>query len=222
MEALSHFKGWHDPKIEGQERLREIIRTLDLRKMNENSDAESALLRNQIDESFLRAMTLSAKELDGEISASIASQSDHITHTTSVGSSCRPLPPTGRFKLIRNKSNNYTNNMQQSPVPTSIPQLQTNDVLGNNKMTGLRREPFLIQPPPPHYYSLPPPTPYPYVMYPPPHFFQPSFFPYPPDLRMIPYPSYPGGYNAPDIINESMDYTYDFSFHSDMETSFLS
>ena len=224
MEALSHFEGWHDPRAEGQERLRQLIGTLDLRKINENSDVDSALLRNQIDESFLRAMMLSAKELDGEISASVASQSEKLPHSinsTSVGSSGRPLPPTGRFKIVRNKTNNYVTNMQQSPVPVAIPQSQSNDAVGNYNMTGLRREQFAV-PPPPHYFNMSP-TPYPYIMYPPPHYFQPSYYPYPPDMRMMHYPSYPpGGYSGPDINNESMDYTYDFSFHSDMETSFLS
>lgn len=223
MEALSHFEGWHDPRPEGQERLRQLIATLDLRKINENSDVDSALLRNQIDESFLRAMVLSAKELDGDVSTSVTAQSDKLTHpinSPSAGSSGRPLPPTGRFKMIRNKGNNFATNMQQSPIPV-ISQPQSNDVVDNMNLVGFRREQFAM-PPPPHYFPMPP-SPYPYIMYPPPqpHYFQPSYYPYPPDIRMVSYPSYPG-YTGPDINNDSVDYTYDFSFHSDMETSFLS
>ena len=155
MEALSHFEGWHDPKPEGQERLRQLIGTLDLRKVNENSIVDSALLRNQIDESFLRAMMLSAKELDGEISASVSSQSDRVAHSTnspSVGSSGRILPPTGRVKMTRNKCNNYMTSMQQIPTPVVL-QRHSNDVMDNVK--GIRREQLVMPPPPPQPYYPP-------------------------------------------------------------------
>eukprot|EP00957_Ditylum_brightwellii_P160530 12220647-Ditylum_brightwellii.AAC.1 len=56
MDALVHFHGWTEPGAEAQEKLRELVSRQKLRSLVEPADVQSPLLRDQIDEQFLRAM----------------------------------------------------------------------------------------------------------------------------------------------------------------------
>jgi hypothetical protein len=63
MECLQHFRGWTDTSPESEEHLRTMVNSLKLRALAEPGDVESPLLRNQIDELFLRTMAAARAEL---------------------------------------------------------------------------------------------------------------------------------------------------------------
>jgi len=65
MDCLGHFDGWTDTSPEAEARLRCLIEKLKLRPLDEPGDIDSPLLRNQIDEQFLRAMVAAREGMAG-------------------------------------------------------------------------------------------------------------------------------------------------------------
>lgn len=65
MDCLQHFEGWMESSEEAASHSRELIATLKLRSLNEPGDVDSALLRSQIDEQYLRAMVNARAQLAG-------------------------------------------------------------------------------------------------------------------------------------------------------------
>jgi hypothetical protein len=63
MEALPHFHGWTDTSAEGEDTLRQLVISLPMRHLQEQSDVDSELLRSQIDRSFLIAMADARKQM---------------------------------------------------------------------------------------------------------------------------------------------------------------
>ena len=61
MACLKHFNGWTD--MENEEELRDRVRLLKLRSLNEPSDVDSKLLRDQVDAHFLTAMAKARAQL---------------------------------------------------------------------------------------------------------------------------------------------------------------
>ncbi|OEU12295.1 hypothetical protein FRACYDRAFT_244552 [Fragilariopsis cylindrus CCMP1102] len=66
MECLQHFEGWTESSEKAAKRSREHVSKLKLRSLHEPGDVESALLRNQIDEQYLRAMIRARAQLTGK------------------------------------------------------------------------------------------------------------------------------------------------------------
>jgi len=66
LKVLSHFDGWtnNDPKKE--ENLRMLVSQLKLKGLSEHNDVQSPLLRDQIDEQFLRAMQHARSQTNGD------------------------------------------------------------------------------------------------------------------------------------------------------------
>lgn len=64
MECLQDFEGWSNAVEEA--RLRVLIGNLSLRPLEEPGDVESPLLRDQIDEQFLRAMVAARESMTSE------------------------------------------------------------------------------------------------------------------------------------------------------------
>lgn len=65
MECLKHFEGWMESSEEAAKDSRELVSTLKLRSLLEPQDVDSALLRSQIDEQYLRAITNARSQLIG-------------------------------------------------------------------------------------------------------------------------------------------------------------
>jgi hypothetical protein len=65
MNCLQHFNGWADSDEKAEARLRELVATQKLRPLDEPGDVDSPLLRSQIDEQFLRAMSSSRAQMAG-------------------------------------------------------------------------------------------------------------------------------------------------------------
>jgi len=61
MDCLQHFTGWTDQN--GTEQYRAYINTLPLRPLQEPGDVDSPVLRNQIDEAFLRTMQAQREQM---------------------------------------------------------------------------------------------------------------------------------------------------------------
>jgi hypothetical protein len=62
MECLQHFEGWIDSNPESEHYLRTMISGLKLRALAEPGDVDSPLLKNQIDDQFLRTMAAARLE----------------------------------------------------------------------------------------------------------------------------------------------------------------
>lgn len=89
MECLGSFKGWIDTRPEAEARLRLHVSKLKLRPLFEPGDVDSPLLRSQIDEHYLRAM------------------SDARAHLTGIGSENtdrRSNKDSSSHRLVRNQS----------------------------------------------------------------------------------------------------------------------
>jgi len=68
MECLQHFEGWTESSEKAAKYSRQIVSQLKLRSLHEPGDVESALLRNQIDDQYLRVITRAREQLtDKEI-----------------------------------------------------------------------------------------------------------------------------------------------------------
>lgn len=65
MECLQHFDGWMESSEEGAQHSRKLVATLKLRSLHEPRDVDSALLRSQIDEQYLRAIINARTQLTG-------------------------------------------------------------------------------------------------------------------------------------------------------------
>lgn len=65
MHCLEFFNGWVASDEESEARIRELVSTLNLRPMMEPGDVDSPLLRSQIDEQYLRAMTSARAHMAG-------------------------------------------------------------------------------------------------------------------------------------------------------------
>lgn len=63
MDGLQNFHGWTSANPEKEQLLREIINTLPMRTIIEPKDVDSPLLRDQIDQSFLKAMAAEKSQL---------------------------------------------------------------------------------------------------------------------------------------------------------------
>jgi hypothetical protein len=66
MECLLEFEGWSNATPAAEARLRVLIGNLRLRPLEEPGDVESPLLRDQIDEQFLRSMVAARESMTGE------------------------------------------------------------------------------------------------------------------------------------------------------------
>jgi len=66
MECLQHFEGWTESSEKAAKNSREHVSKLKLRSLHEPGDVESAILRNQIDEQYLRAMIRTRAQLTGK------------------------------------------------------------------------------------------------------------------------------------------------------------
>ena len=69
MDCLQHFDGWMESSEQAASHSRELIATLKLRSLHEPRDVDSALLRSQIDEQYLRAIVNARAQLTGNESA---------------------------------------------------------------------------------------------------------------------------------------------------------
>ncbi|KAG7344038.1 hypothetical protein IV203_022046 [Nitzschia inconspicua] len=65
MECLDHFHGWTESNETAKKQSRELVSKLKLRPLYEPGDVDSPLLRSQIDEQYLRAMTIARAQLAG-------------------------------------------------------------------------------------------------------------------------------------------------------------
>jgi hypothetical protein len=65
MECLQYFEGWMESSDEVAKHSRELVSTLKLRSLYEPRDVDSALLRSQIDEQYLRAIVNARAQLTG-------------------------------------------------------------------------------------------------------------------------------------------------------------
>jgi len=65
MHCLQHFEGWMESNEEAAKQSRELVSTLKLRSLHEPRDVDSALLRSQIDEQYLRAIINARAQLTG-------------------------------------------------------------------------------------------------------------------------------------------------------------
>ncbi|CAJ1958654.1 unnamed protein product [Cylindrotheca closterium] len=65
MQCLEYFNGWVASDRESEVRLRDLVSSLSLRPLMEPGDIDSPLLRNQIDEQYLRAMASSRSQMAG-------------------------------------------------------------------------------------------------------------------------------------------------------------
>lgn len=65
MSCLQHFNGWTESSESAERESRESISKLKLRPLNEPGDADSSLLRSQIDAHYLRAMASARAQLIG-------------------------------------------------------------------------------------------------------------------------------------------------------------
>ena len=63
MECLTHFNGWYATDSDAEDRMRTMIAELKLRSLTEPGDIDSPLLRNQIDENYLRAMAAAREQM---------------------------------------------------------------------------------------------------------------------------------------------------------------
>ena len=97
MECLKDFHGWTDPREEAEEIVRNLISQLKLRPMNEPGDVDSPLLRNQIDEQYLRAMASARAQMAGAVS-----QGDKRSSRETPSSGKRgPSPRENKSKISR-------------------------------------------------------------------------------------------------------------------------
>ncbi len=65
MACLVHFNGWTESNETAKKHYRGLVAKLKLRSLSEPGDVESTLLRNQIDEHYLRAMANARAQLTG-------------------------------------------------------------------------------------------------------------------------------------------------------------
>ncbi len=65
MDCLQHFDGWVESSEEAAKHCRKLVATLRLRSLHEPRDVDSALLRSQIDEQYLRAIVNARAQLTG-------------------------------------------------------------------------------------------------------------------------------------------------------------
>lgn len=84
MSHLSHFEGWIDTSSTAEGILRALVGSLRLRPLNEPGDIDSPLLRNQIDDQFLRTM-VAAREQMSDKGISTVQTKKQITKNSSKG-----------------------------------------------------------------------------------------------------------------------------------------
>mmetsp|Transcript_19025 Transcript_19025/g.27341 ORF Transcript_19025/g.27341 Transcript_19025/m.27341 type:complete len:838 (-) Transcript_19025:214-2727(-) len=63
MSCLGNFEGWIDTSSQSEKSLKQQVSNLALRPLNEPGDVDSPLLRNQIDDQFLRTMASAREEI---------------------------------------------------------------------------------------------------------------------------------------------------------------
>lgn len=95
MDCLHSFEGWSNATPAAEARLRVLIGNLSLRPLDEPGDVESPLLRNQIDEQFLRAMVAARESMSGEPKGKPpkAPKSEETENTTQSTHHGLPLHP---------------------------------------------------------------------------------------------------------------------------------
>ncbi len=69
MNCLKHFDGWVESSEEAAKHCRKLVSKLKLRSLDEPRDVDSALLRSQIDEQYLRAIVHARAQLTGNESS---------------------------------------------------------------------------------------------------------------------------------------------------------
>lgn len=69
MDCLQYFDGWTESSKDAEKHSRDLVATLKLRSLYEPRDVDSALLRNQIDEQYLRAIVNARAQLTGNESS---------------------------------------------------------------------------------------------------------------------------------------------------------
>jgi len=105
LESLSHFKGWTDPCQEQD--LRQLVKSQKLRCLAQPFDVDSSLLKDQIDEQFLRAMENSRLSMLGVMKATGNERKQNSLDTISEVNHCQQ---NGRHSNSRANLNNRSRN----------------------------------------------------------------------------------------------------------------
>jgi hypothetical protein len=96
MECLALFEGWTDTEPDSEEHLRAMISEIKMRPLMEPGDVDSPLLRNQIDEQFLRTMAaarLENREKNEVISRTKAKRATPVREVTAPSAGHPPIYP---------------------------------------------------------------------------------------------------------------------------------
>jgi hypothetical protein len=93
MECLQLFEGWTDTHPESEQHLRAMVSDLKLRALLEPGDVDSPLLRNQIDEQYLRTMAAARLEMRDKTEVTRSTKAKRPTPARDVPASSHGHPP---------------------------------------------------------------------------------------------------------------------------------
>jgi hypothetical protein len=122
MASLQHFSGWTDTSPSSQGNLRLLVSRLHLRPLAEHGDVESPLLRSQIDDQFLRAMSAARSQME------IGTEQDRPKHSGKITATRPPHQPRG-YGTHQHGLDSFPPQMHSVP----------NHVSGQARATGMRR-----------------------------------------------------------------------------------
>mmetsp|Transcript_31721 Transcript_31721/g.36062 ORF Transcript_31721/g.36062 Transcript_31721/m.36062 type:complete len:830 (-) Transcript_31721:593-3082(-) len=125
MNCLEHFDGWTDTSPEAEARMRRLIEKLKLRPLDEPGDVDSPLLRNQIDEQFLRAMVAAREGMAG------------VTQHTKK--SCLQKPAM-LLQSVKNEDSTKNSNLERPGLPLH-PRSRTGNLHGTSQPSNIPTKP---------------------------------------------------------------------------------